>query len=247
MKLAIVADLHANREAVSTVLAHAQAQGAQRHVFLGDFVGYGADPGWVVDCIREHVGRGAVVVKGNHDASVVQGPLPSMVPDARQVVEWTRSQLDADQLAFLAELPMSVSEGDMQFVHANAWAPADWGYIVNRGDAVRSLHASTCRIMFCGHTHVPALYHLMATGKSGDFAPAPGVTIPLSEQRRWLAIPGSAGQPRDANPAACYAIFDTAAHAITFYRVPYDHDAAAAKVRAAGLPERLAERLTDGD
>jgi diadenosine tetraphosphatase ApaH/serine/threonine PP2A family protein phosphatase len=170
-----------------------------------------------------------------------------MVPDARQVVEWTRAQLDAAQLAFLAELPLSVSEGDLLFVHANAWAPSEWGYIVERGDAVRSMHATRCRFTFCGHTHIPALYHLMATGKSGDFAPAPGVTIPLSEQRRWLAIPGSAGQPRDGNPAACYAVFDTAAQAITFHRVPYDHDTAAAKVRAAGLPERLAERLTDGD
>jgi len=72
------------------------------------------------------------------------------------------------------------------------------------------------------------------------------VAIPLSEQRRWLAIPGSAGQPRDRNPAACYAIFDTTERALTFHRVPYDHDAAAAKVRAAGLPQDLAKRLTDG-
>jgi len=247
MKLALVADLHANREAVSAVLAHAHTQGAQRHVFLGDFVGYGADPGWVVDCLREHVARGAVVVKGNHDASVVQGPLPSMVPDARQVVGWTRDQLTGEQLAFLGGLPMSVTEADTLFVHANAWAPDDWDYVVSRGDAVRSLHATDCRFTFCGHTHIPALYHLTSTGKSGDFAPAPGVTIPLSPLRRWLGIPGSAGQPRDGNPAACYAIFDTVEHAITFYRVPYDHHAAAAKVRAAGLPAQLAERLTDGD
>lgn len=247
MKLALIADLHANREAVSAVLAHAQAQGAQRHAFLGDFVGYGADPGWVVDRMREQVAQGAIAVLGNHDAAVVKGPLPSMVPEARQVVEWTRARLDAEQLAFLAELPLSVTEGDTLFVHASANSPSTWEYIVSRGDAMRSLHATACRYTFCGHTHIPALYHLTATGKSGEFAPAPGVTIPLSEQRRWLGIPGSAGQPRDGNPAACYAMFDSALHTITFHRIPYDHDAAAAKVRAAGLPQSLAERLTDGD
>jgi diadenosine tetraphosphatase ApaH/serine/threonine PP2A family protein phosphatase len=247
MKLALVADLHANREAVVAVLAHALSQGAQRHAFLGDFVGYGADPGWVVDRLREHVAQGAIAVLGNHDAAVVQGALPSMIAEARAVVEWTRARLDAGQLAFLAALPMSVSDGDALFVHANAYAPAAWDYIIGRSDAVRSLQATSARFTFCGHTHVPGLYHLTATGKSGEFAPAPGVTIPLSEQRRWLAIPGSTGQPRDGDPAACYAIFDTTAHELTFHRVPYDHDAAAAKVRAAGLPQRLAERLTDGD
>jgi diadenosine tetraphosphatase ApaH/serine/threonine PP2A family protein phosphatase len=247
MKLALVADLHANREAVTAVLAHAQAQGAQRHAFLGDFVGYGADPGWVVDRVREHAAQGAIALYGNHDAAVVQGALPSMTAEARQVVEWTRAQLDTEQLAFLAALPLSVSDGEALFVHANAFAPGAWEYIVSRGDAVRSLQATTARYTFCGHTHIPALYHLSATAKSGEFAPAPGVTIPLSAQRRWLGIPGSAGQPRDGNPAACYAIFDTTEHALTFHRVPYDHDAAAAKIRAAGLPPRLAERLTDGD
>ena len=93
MKLALVTDLHANREAVSAVMAHAQAQGAQRYAFLGDYVGYGADPAWVVDLVREHLARGAVAVRGNHDEAVVIGPRPTMVPDARQVVEWTREQL----------------------------------------------------------------------------------------------------------------------------------------------------------
>jgi diadenosine tetraphosphatase ApaH/serine/threonine PP2A family protein phosphatase len=231
---------------VTAVLAHAQAQGVDRHAFLGDFVGYGAEPGWVVDTVREHVARGAVAVLGNHDSAVVQGALPSMVPEARQVVDWTRAQLDDEQLAFLGGLPVSVTDNEILFVHANAFAPMEWEYIVSRSEAVRSLQATRCRYTFCGHTHTPALYHLMATGKSGDFAPTPGVTIPLSEQRRWLAIPGSAGQPRDGNPAACYALFDAAAHTLTFHRVPYDHDAAAAKIRAAGLPQRLAERLTDG-
>ena len=246
MKLALVADLHANREAVAAVMAHAHAQGPDRYVFLGDYVGYGADPGWTVDLVREHVALGALAVLGNHDAAVVHGALPSMVADARAAVDWSRRQLDEAQIAFLAALPLSLVEDDTLFVHANAWAPGDWGYIQGRGEATHSLQATPCRFTFCGHVHIPKLYHLAGTGKIGEFAPTPAVAIPLSEQRRWLAIPGSVGQPRDGNPAACYAMFDVASHVLVYHRVPYDHETAAAKVRAAGLPFGLAARLIDG-
>ena len=247
VKLALVTDLHANREAVETVMAHAQAQGAQRYAFLGDFVGYGADPGWVVDMVREHVKDGAFAVMGNHDSAVVKGPTPTMTGQAREVVDWTRKQLDESQLAFLAALPMAMSDGDCLFVHANAFAPTDWVYVVGRMEAIRSLHATDCRYTFCGHVHEPRLFHLSDVGKAGEFAPVAGVEIALSPLRQWLAIPGSAGQPRDGNPAACYATFETESAVLTFHRVPYDYEAAGAKIRAAGLPDRLAQRLIDGD
>ena len=247
MKLALITDLHANRDAVEAVMTHAAAQGAQRYAFLGDFVGYGAEPGWVVDFVMQHVHAGAVAVMGNHDSAVVKGPTPTMVPQAREVVAWTRKHLDDDQLAFLAALPMSVRDDDRLFVHANAFAPTQWAYIVSRMEAIRSLHATDCRFTFCGHVHEPRLFHLSVAGKAGEFVPVPDVPIPLSPQRQWLVIPGSAGQPRDGNPAACYATFDLGDATLTYHRVPYDHEAAAAKVRAAGLPERLAERLVDGD
>jgi len=247
VKLAFITDLHANRDAVQAVMAHAAGQGAQRHVFLGDYVGYGAEPGWVVDFVMAQVKEGAVAVLGNHDRAVVRGPTPTMVPAAREVVAWTRRQLDDAQLAFLESLPMSVREDDRLYVHANAFAPGEWAYVMSRMEAIRSLHSTESRFSFCGHVHEPKLFHLTATGKAGEFVPVPDVPIPLSPQRQWLVIPGSAGQPRDGNPAACYAMFDTADATLTFHRVPYDHEAAAAKIRAAGLPERLAERLVDGD
>jgi diadenosine tetraphosphatase ApaH/serine/threonine PP2A family protein phosphatase len=247
MKIALITDLHANREAVEAVLEHAASRGAIRHAFLGDFVGYGADPGWVVDRVREFVAQGAAAVMGNHDAAVVQGPLPTMVPEARRVVEWTRAQLSGSQLDFLASLPMTAGGGDRLYVHANAYAPGDWGYVTGRTEAVRSLQATNARFTFCGHMHEPRLYHLTGTGKSGDFVPMAGTPIPLSLQRRWLAIPGSAGQPRDGNPAACYALFETDSATLTFHRVPYDIAAASAKIRRAGLPPRLADRLHHGE
>lgn len=246
MRLAVITDLHANREAVEAVLAHAQAQGVSRHAFLGDFVGYGADPGWVVDLVRGMVDQGAAAVMGNHDAAVVQGPMASMVGHARQVVDWTRERLDAGQLRFLAELPMTATGLGCLFVHANAFLPAQWGYLLGPRDAEKSLRMTDCRYTFCGHVHDPKLFYMGEAGQAAEFSPAAGVTIHLSPQGQWLAIPGSAGQPRDGNPAACYAVFEAESATLTYHRVPYDAAAAAAKIRAAGLPPRLADRLVSG-
>lgn len=246
MKFAIITDLHANREAVQAVLDHAGQQQVDRHAFIGDFVGYGADPAWVVDRVREQVRRGAFAVQGNHDAAVVRGALPSMRIDARTVVEWTRSQLDATQIDFLASLPLSQETGELLFVHANAYAPAGWDYVQGRVQAQRSLQATQQRVTFCGHMHEPRLYHLSPVGKTMDFMPAPGEAIPLLPPRRWLVIPGSSGQPRDGNPAACYAVYDDDCGEVTYWRVPYDHEAAAAKILAAGLPRAVAMRLANG-
>jgi diadenosine tetraphosphatase ApaH/serine/threonine PP2A family protein phosphatase len=112
--------------------------------------------------------------------------------------------------------------------------------------AAESLAASDATWVFCGHVHVPALYHATTARHAAHFAPVPGIAIPVAPRRRWLAVVGSAGQPRDGDPAACYALFDAAAATLTFYRVPYDVRAAVAKVRAAGLPDRLALRLEHG-
>ncbi len=248
MKTALLTDLHANREAVSAVLEHAKAQGVQAHAFLGDLVGYGADPGWVVDVVREHVAEhGSVVVMGNHDMAVAKASLNTMHPQAKQVVEWTRERLNAEQLAFLAALPMTQVQGDVLYVHANAYQPAGWDYVQGRSDAVRSMQATDRAYTFCGHMHEPRLFHLSGTGKAGEFVPSPGIEIPVPKHRQWLAIPGAAGQPRDGNPAACYAIFDAESATLTYHRVPYDHEAAGAKIRAANLPQRLAARLNDGE
>jgi diadenosine tetraphosphatase ApaH/serine/threonine PP2A family protein phosphatase len=217
-----------------------------RYAFVGDFVGYGADPGWVIDRAREHAQAGAIVVLGNHDAAVVGKAPPSMRADARWVIDWTRARLTLAQLAFLRQLPLMHESGEMLFVHANACAPARWAYVEDAADAQCSMRATARRITFCGHMHEPMLYHLSESGKPGGFVPAQGLPIKLSAPRRWLAIPGAAGQPRDGDPAACYAIYDDCSTEITYRRVPYDHEAAAAKIRAADLPQSLATRLAGG-
>jgi diadenosine tetraphosphatase ApaH/serine/threonine PP2A family protein phosphatase len=258
MLWALITDLHANAQALEAVLAHAQAQGAERFALLGDFVGYGADPVRVMERSMAMAEAGAITVQGNHDAAVAVGVKPGMHADARAVLEWTRAQLAPEHIAWLGALPLRARESDCLFTHANAYDPGGWDYILGRAEAVRSLHAAKTGMHVCGHMHEPALYHLAGTGKAGEFLPTPGINIPLASNRQWLALPGSCGQPRDGNPAACYALWnpgDPAAGVgepwIRFERVPYDVEAACAALRASSLPpalaERLAQRLLSGE
>ena len=106
--------------------------------------------------------------------------------------------------------------------------------------------ATACVQTFCGHVHVPAMYHLSSVGKVGYFIPTAGVNVPLSVRLKWLAVIGSVGQPRDHNPAACYALLDDTTNLLTYVRIPYDVDTAARKVRDAGLPLVLGIRLERG-
>lgn len=246
MLIALLTDLHANREAVSACLAHADEQKATQYAFLGDLVGYGADPAWVLDTVMDYASRGAYVLMGNHDIAILQDDKKGMNPVAYQVVEWTRSQLTAEHLAYIRNLPYRIEIDDMLLVHANAWAPEKWEYIDGPMEAMRSMHATKAHMTFCGHVHMPTLYHMTLTGKTGEFLPTPENSIPLSKQRRWLVIPGSVGQPRDGNPAACYATFDTVSLELTYFRVPYDAETAAEKIIAAGLPASLGMRLITG-
>jgi diadenosine tetraphosphatase ApaH/serine/threonine PP2A family protein phosphatase len=236
MRIAFLADVHANLEALAACLEHARQSGAGRHVFLGDLVGYGADPGPVLETVTALVERGGAAVLGNHDLAVLHGPSPRMNPDARTVVEWTRSRLGPEALHFLGSLPLTVEEKDRLYVHANGWAPGEWEYVTSPFEAGRSMRATLCRLTFCGHVHTPAVYYSAGDGRTSAFAPVSGTAIPLGPPRRWLAIPGSVGQPRDANPAACYALFDDTTGLLTFYRVPYDAGVPLRKIRDAGLP-----------
>jgi diadenosine tetraphosphatase ApaH/serine/threonine PP2A family protein phosphatase len=247
MKLALIADVHANLEALRACLEHARAQGVERHAFLGDLVGYGADPGAVVDLVRAHVDAGALAVKGNHDAAAAGGPPDTMHRVAEQAVAWTRARLSPAQRAFLEALPLAASEAGLALAHASLERPAEWIYVTDPARAAAALAATAAHWVFCGHVHEPVLYTEGPVGRPVPFRPVPGVAIPVPAHRRRLAVVGAAGQPRDGNTAACYAMLDTDRPALTFHRVPYDWRAAAAKIRGAGLPESLARRLERGE
>lgn len=245
MRIALLADVHSNLEALQACLAHARRQGVDRVAFLGDLVGYGADPEAVLDIVSREVAAGAMAVKGNHDAAIAASD-PALNDAARQAIDWTRARLCADHAAFLAGLPLVQHHDRCCFVHASADDPARWQYVTDDLAAARSLSADDCTWMFSGHVHDQVLYFQGAGRRLMAFAPVSGVWIPVGAHRRWLAIAGSCGQPRDGNPAAAYALFDLARARIAFHRVPYDNAAAAARIRSAGLPESLASRLERG-
>ena len=245
MRLAFLADIHANLRALEACLDHAARQGAQRLVFLGDFVGYGPEPSEVLDRVMQETARGAMAVAGNHDEAVALLE-ETMTSDASRAIAWTRGQLGPAARDFLATLPMRYEDGTRLYVHASPQTYPAWIYVNDGPSAKRALEASRAQAVFCGHTHIPALHGITATGQLVSFQPVPSVPIPLPRHRRWLNVIGAVGQSRDGDPSAAYAVLDTDRSEITHFRVPYDCDAAALAVLRAGLPPSLAERLRTG-
>lgn len=256
MRIALFTDIHANREALSACMAHARQQGADQFGFLGDLIGYGGDPGWVLDTVMHHVERGAVALLGNHDVAVCDqlkaegkpaapATVRQMHAEALEAVMWTCSQLSPAHADFLGQLPYSVERGDVLFVHATAHQPKQWEYIRTPAEAERSFQATAARVTFCGHVHKPALYRLNGENKVAGMAPKDGARFRLDPAHRYLAIPGACGQPRDGNCSACYAMYDDASGELRYFRVPYDFGAAARRVIAVGLPMVFAMRLIE--
>jgi diadenosine tetraphosphatase ApaH/serine/threonine PP2A family protein phosphatase len=245
MLIAFFADIHANRQAFSACLDAAREQGAERIVLLGDYVGYGADPEWSVETVMQLVADGATVIVGNHDAAIAN-PGEGMNMLAKMAIEWTRRELGIPARDFLARLPLTQRDGDRLYVHADASAPGEWNYVTSTAEASRSLTSANVHLTLCGHVHRPAVYSMSSTAKMTAFTPVTGVPIPLLPGRRWLAVLGAVGQPRDGNPAASWAMLETAKNEITYCRTPYDVMAAAAAIRSKGLPSFLADRLLTG-
>jgi diadenosine tetraphosphatase ApaH/serine/threonine PP2A family protein phosphatase len=245
MWVGLFSDIHANREALEACLSHARGQGITRFIFLGDYVGYGADPGFAVDTVMREVENGSIALLGNHDDAIASGA-GGMNAVAAAAIDWTRSRLTAAQSDFLARLPLTFDDNDRLFVHASAHDPAGWQYILSAEDASASFAATRAQVTFCGHVHVPQLYRSMPGGQLSGIIPAPKIEIPLREQERWIAVIGSVGQPRDGNPAACYGALETERNVLVYVRVPYDVETAARKIQQAGLPPVLGLRLLEG-
>ena len=245
MLIALMSDIHGNREAFDACLNHARRQGAERYIILGDLVGYGADPSYVVDVARGMQDKGAIVLLGNHDEAV-SGTLGGMNEYARASIEWTRGKLDLEQRRYLAELPRTHREGDTLYTHSEASNPAAWIYVNNPAVAERSIRSCDAHVTFCGHVHVPQLYNMASMKPAVLFTPQTSIAVPLSASRRWLAVLGSVGQPRDQIPTAAYAMYDDVRRTISFCRAPYDIERAAQKIKNAGLPAILSARLFVG-
>lgn len=245
MRIAVLTDIHANREAFEAVLADVAGHGIDRVALLGDIVGYGTDPEWCCDRAEALVAEGAICVRGNHD-NAASGASEAMSPLAKRALDWTAGQLSTAQKGFLGGLPYAVEAEGVLFVHASANRPEEWSYVTSDTRAAPSFRACAARVILCGHVHVPMLASCDLGGVVREQGFRPGLPIPLLPSRRWLAVVGSVGQPRDGVAQAAWALMDTARQELTFRRTPYDVAGAAAKVRAAGLPEELAARLMVG-
>ena len=253
VKLALLSDIHANVQAFDACVSDAHARGATQFALLGDFVGYGADPSAIVQRVMTMVAAGAWAIKGNHDEMACHVPPATAAPARGEMTAaWTHAQLSEGELAFLDALPLTHQDGSLLLVHASADSPERWRYVYDAREAASSLTAAVAlradiRYVFCGHVHEQTLYY---QGRGRDllqFIPTPDVPIPLPPHRRWVATVGSVGQPRDGRAEAMYTLFDRDASTLTFVRVPYDHSAAAAAIRAAGLPAFFADRLARGE
>ncbi|MFC1806730.1 metallophosphoesterase family protein, partial [Planctomycetota bacterium] len=235
----VFGDIHANLEALEAVLSDAEKQGAERYLCVGDIVGYGADPGPCLERVRALTTQ---VVAGNHDCAVVgRADIEYFNHFAKAAVLWTREQLTPGQHAFLTGLPLTLTVNSLTVVHATVHRPEEFGYIESALVARLSFAALQTAIGFVGHSHVPVTFFYEESGDEIWFSQ--DGEIPLGEFSKSIINIGSVGQPRDDNPQAAYALYDSDAKVVTIRRIPYDIETAKRKIIDAGLPEVLAARL----
>jgi diadenosine tetraphosphatase ApaH/serine/threonine PP2A family protein phosphatase len=235
----ILSDLHGNLEALEAVLADAEGL-YDRILCLGDLVGYGADPNAIVDWTRKNV---PVIIRGNHDkAGAGLDDLETFSPLARASAWWTRTVLTPESRSYLERLPRGpLPYEGIDLVHGS---PADEDeYLISTEDVLPVRAYLVARATFFGHTHIQGGFLLAQ--RTAMRIPAAGV-LQIEQKYFYLVNPGSVGQPRDGDPRAAYALYSPEDRTVEFRRAPYDVDRAAAKIRAAGLPDFLAARLHEG-
>lgn len=239
MRYAVIADIHANLNALLVVLEDIKLQKCTHVVCLGDVVGYGADPKQCLDIIRD---MNIPVVKGNHDEYIGVDDNPDgFNAAAAEAVNWSRAQLLPDDRKWLRDLKYFRLVANFSIVHATLDAPQRWGYVFEKLEAAASFTYQNTQVCFFGHTHVPVAF-IRDTGVRGGtyskFRVEPG--------KKYFVNVGSVGQPRDRNPKSAYVIYDLPQQTIEIRRLDYDIAAQQRKIIAAGLPVRLAERLATG-
>lgn len=242
MRYAILSDIHGNLEAFQAVLKDLAFQGLQKIIFLGDIVGYGANPKECIDLLRE---KSPAIVAGNHDWGVAgKTDISNFNSVARTAIEWTISELSPEYKNFLAELPLKRKEENFIYVHSSPLNPQEWSYIFSGYEALRNLNGLERDLCFIGHSHIPMLFLLNQFGEL--FFTTKLTEIFLEEDNRFLVNVGSVGQPRDSNSKASYGVIDTEKRGFNLRRVGYDIGTAQKKILAAGLPPILAERISKG-
>ena len=242
MRIAIISDIHANLQALEAVLEQIRAADCEAVWCLGDVVGYGADPEACVDLIRDNAG---VCLAGNHDLAVTGGlSIEDFSDAARRAAEWTREKISEEARQFLDSLDSADEHQVVSLYHASPRDPV-WEYVLSPLQADLAFEVQPQRISVVGHTHVALEFHRF------DGETATGETRRAGDELdvgagHWLLNPGSVGQPRDGDPRAAWLELDTEDWTAAYRRTEYDIEGAAWAIRAARLPEVLAERLSYG-
>ncbi len=241
MRLAILSDIHGNLEALEAVLADVDGRGVDDTVCLGDFVGYGASPNECVETLRARI-SGAVL--GNHDAAAIgRLSLGDFNSDAATAARWTENALSAETRTWLEALPYTIERDAALLVHASPLEPQAWHYVLSPMDAAEEFEAFAHSICFIGHSHFPGAFE--RDGEEMRYSRLAEVTMRAG--RRYIVNVPSVGQPRDSDPRAGYALWDSGRGVVQQIRLDYDVEGAMRRIRDAGLPAFLAERLRWGE
>ena len=239
MRFAIFGDIHANLEALKAVLADAEAHEVTHYVCLGDVVGYNANPHECLEIVRN---LECPVVKGNHDEQAsISLELEGFIPLAEEAINWTRKQLTEADKQWLRDLKMVRQVRDFTIVHATLDTPHKWGYVFNQLDAAASINYQHTQLCFYGHTHAPRAYIRDGSVKSQLLD-----RLTIEQGKKYFINCGSVGQPRDGDWHAAYVIYSPDKQLVQLRRLEYDIWTAQDKIVAAGLPQRLADRLALG-
>ncbi len=242
MRIAIVSDIHGNRHAFEAVLDDIERSDCEEMWCLGDLVGYGAEPDACVALAREHA---VICLAGNHDLGVCGDlPLEQFSKGAALAAKWTKDTITAQTQDYLCNLePLKLDE-EVGLYHASPRDPV-WEYVLSSLQAELCLDLQKHRVCLIGHSHVALSFTRLAGEPASGETRRAGEELDISEGE-WLINPGSVGQPRDGNPQAAWLELDLGNWSALYRRVDYDIDGAAAAIRAARLPDSLAERLAYG-
>ena len=240
MRYAVVSDVHSNIEALDAVFATIRDDDAL--LCLGDIVGYGPNPN---ECVEKIQARATATVLGNHDVAAIDNfGLAYFNPAAREAMKWTQGVLTPENLAWLDGLGYEFRMPEFLLVHG---APVNYfEYVLDKAAAARAFAATDAPLIFIGHTHIAEVYALRPDGKLEHAHLQQGGQVALEEGTRYLVNVGSVGQPRDLNPRASFAFYDTLERTVTITRVEYPIAQVQQKIVSARLPDALARRLLVG-
>ena len=242
MRVAIATDIHGNRHAFEAVIAAAERDGADELWCLGDLVGYGGDPDASVALARKHC---SVCLAGNHDLAVVDVlSLEEFSRGASLAAQWTREVIGPETREFLLSLEPEGAAGGVGLFHASPRDPV-WEYVLSGLTAELCFDVTDHRVSLIGHSHVALSFDRQEGTPASGTTRKEGTELDISEGQ-WLINPGSTGQPRDGDPRAAWLLLDTGSWTATYRRAEYDIAGAMAAIRAANLPDSLAERLQHG-